>query len=185
MRVFLTALLGLLVMTGGCAGRQDAERSEDYGSRTIGAQFDDQVIENRARSNIEASDPAFADAHIVIVSFNGIVLLAGQVGSEELKKKAEDVVKDFRKVRRVHNELTVAGPSSLVARSNDAWLTAKIKAAMAVSSDVQAHRINVTTENGNVYLMGLMTRDEADRAVEVTSKVYGVQKIVKVFEYIN
>ena len=187
MKWLAVALLGMAISLAGCARimPRTIDQSEDYGSRTIGSQVDDELIESRARANIEAADPGFDDAHLVIVSFNGIVLLAGQVATAELQERAGAITRELRKVRRVHNEITVAGPTSLVARSNDAWLTTKIKSAMAISGDVDAHRINVTTENGVVYLMGLVTRDEADRAVDVARKAYGVQKIVKVFEYLN
>jgi osmotically-inducible protein OsmY len=91
----------------------------------------------------------------------------------------------MRNIKKVHNELEVAGPTSLIARANDNWLTTKIKSSMAVSSSTDANRIKVVTENGIVYLLGLLTREEADAAVQLTRKTYGVQKIVKVFEYIN
>jgi osmotically-inducible protein OsmY len=94
-------------------------------------------------------------------------------------------VHDLRGVRKVHNELQISGPTSMVSRSNDAWLVTKIKTAMFVNDETDALRIKVVTENGVVYLLGLLTRDEADKAVEVSRSVYGVQKIVKVFEYIN
>jgi osmotically-inducible protein OsmY len=102
-----------------------------------------------------------------------------------MRELAEKTVKNMRKVRTVHNELEVAGPTSMVARSNDSWLTTKIKSKMALSSAVDANRFKIVTENGVVYMMGLVTRDEASAAVDLTRQVYGVQKIVKVFEYLN
>ncbi|MDK1023311.1 MAG: BON domain-containing protein [Gammaproteobacteria bacterium] len=159
--------------------------SEDYGKRTAGALLDDQSIENRSHANIANAAPELRKAHIVVVSFNGVVLLAGQVASNELRNLAETTVKNIRKVRLVHNEITVSGPTSMVARSNDTWLTTKVKSRLIGSKNVRANRIKVVTENGVVYLMGLVTRDEADAAVRVARKTYGVQKIVKVFEYIN
>lgn len=159
--------------------------SENFGKRTAGTVMDDQLIESRAKVNIENSHEALKKAKIDVNSFNGIVLLTGQVESEDLKALASSSIQDLRKVRKVHNELRIAGPTSLIARTNDAWLTTKIKSLMAASKEVSANRIKVVTENGVVFLMGLLTTHEADAATRVARSAYGVQKIVKVFEYIN
>ena len=120
-----------------------------------------------------------------MTSFNGIMIITGQVASEELVNAASRAVEGMRNVKQLHNELEVAGPTSLLARTNDNWLTTKIKSSMMISSETDANRIKVVTENGVVYLMGLLTREEAEAAVRLTRKTFGVQKIVKVFEYIN
>jgi osmotically-inducible protein OsmY len=85
----------------------------------------------------------------------------------------------------VHNELEVAGPTATLVRTNDALLKSKIKLKMGVDSDTDGGRIKVVVENGVVYLMGLLTRDEAKAAVGLTQEVFGVQKIVQAFEYLN
>jgi osmotically-inducible protein OsmY len=156
---------------------------EDPGSRSPPKVWQDQMLEYDAAKEIKASDPGFESAHIVIVSFNGLVLLAGEVGTEELKAKAGEVVNTFKAVRSVHNELVVSGPISMVARSNDSWLTTKVKTKLLAHGAIDSSRINVTTENGVVYLMGYVTREQAGYAVDVTQTVDGVTKIVKVFEY--
>ena len=120
-----------------------------------------------------------------VTSFNGQVLLTGQVSSEEEKQAAGAAIKDLRKVRTVHNELEIAGPTSLVARTNDSWLTTKVKTALFTNEDTYAGRVKVVTENGVVYLMGLLSKAESEATVEKTRQVFGVQKIVKVFEYID
>lgn len=183
MLIFLVVCLGL----AGCSSimKSGSPISEDYGKRSAGTLLDDQSIENRSYANIANAAPELKKAHIVVVSFNGVVLLAGQVASNELRDLAETTVKNIRKVRLVHNEITVSGPTSMVARSNDTWLTTKVKSRLIVSKDVSANRIKVVTENSVVYLLGLVTRDQADNAVRVARQTYGVQKIVKVFEYIN
>jgi len=185
MKQILPSLALLMLMTiGGCSS-VTGPTSENYGKRTLGTVWDDQMIESRGKANIRAADPQLKKAHISITAFNGMVLLTGQVASEELKKTAHDAIADLRKVRTVHNELEVAGPTSMMARTNDSWLTTKVKTALLSSSDTEGSRVKVVTENGTVFLMGLITRSEAEAAVEKTRKVFGVQKIVKVFEYIN
>jgi len=177
---FVIALLLVAVpLVSGCAAL-----SNDPNTRTPGGVLDDQVIESMVKREIWNSDPAFDTANLVVVSFNGVVLLAGQVESDALRTKAEDIAKGLERVRRVHNEMEVAPATSMVARANDTYLTTRVKTRMMADSEVTAHKIKVVTENGVVYLLGLLDRREADRAVEVVQSVHGVQKIVKVFEYI-
>ncbi len=177
----LSALLLLLAFStaSGCAVFSDDPRV-----RSPGALIDDQLIESTVKRRIWTSDSAFDSAHLVAVSYNGVLLLAGQVETAELRRRAEEIARGHPDVRRVHNELQVSGPISMVARANDTWLTSKIKTRMLADAEVPARKIKVVTENGTVYLMGMLPREEADRAVEVVSSVYGVQKIVKVFEYL-
>ena len=145
--------------------------------------WDDQKLEYQVAQEIRASDPGFDSAHLVIVSRSGVVLLAGEVETEELKAKAGEVANTLTPVRNVHNELAVGGPISLVARSNDSWLTTKVKTKLVAHGAIESDRINVTTENGVVFLMGTVTRDQARYAIEVTQSVFGISNIVKVFEY--
>ena len=173
-RVSITILLAGLV--AGCAS--------DPGKRTTGVVIDDEGLEWTVKREIRNSDPGFKGSHIVVVSYNRVVLLAGQVATEALRNKAADVAQGLQSVRKVHNELTVGGPTSLVARSNDTWLTTKVKSRLLWADEAYGRKTKVLTENGVVYLMGLLTREQADIAVQVTSQVYGVQKIVKVFEYL-
>lgn len=180
---FPGALLPIILLLSGCSLFMPA--TEDYGKRTLGTVWDDQMTESRATNILRQSSPELKDAHVVVTSFDGIVLLTGQVPSEAAKKLAAEKVGGMRKVKLVHNELAVAGPTSMVARSNDSWLTAKVKTDMLADKNVSGNRIKVITENGVVYLMGLLTHHEADAAVEVARQVYGVQKIVTAFEYID
>ena len=147
--------------------------------------FDDTRNESLAKKRIEAANPAFKDANFSVTSFNGIVLITGQVASADMIPAATAEVEPLRNVRKVHNELTVAGTTSIISRPNDSWLTTKTKSALSASDEADATRIKVVTENGVVYMMGLLTRSEADAAVDIARQIQGVQKIVKVFEYIN
>ncbi len=185
------ALIIVLVLTGllqGCASIISATTSEPIEEkpdhRTTGAYLDDEIIETKALVNIDKAHPDLAQSHVIVTSYNGIVLLAGQVPSSELRQLAADTVAKIGNVRRVHNELTVSGNTSMVARSNDAWITTKVKTKMLASSEIEGSRIKVVTENGVVYLMGLVTREEANRAAEAARKTSGVQKVVRIFEYI-
>lgn len=183
----LVILLSLGVLQG-CSSLISATKSdpidETRDERSTGAYIDDEIIETKALVNIDKADPQLAQSHIIVVSYNGVVLLAGQVPSESLRQLAANTVATIVKVKRVHNELTLSGNTSMVARSNDAWITTKVKTKMLASGDVEGGRIKVVTENGVVYLMGLVTREEADQAAEIARRTSGVQKVVRIFEYI-
>lgn len=181
--------LSLLILTiQGCSSILSATTADPIESeedeRTTGSALDDEVIETIALVNIDKAHEELAQAHIVVVSFNGVVLLAGQVNTAEQRILAAQTVAKIGKVRSVHNEITVAGKTSMVARSNDSWITTKVKTKLLADDAVEGGRIKVVTENGVVYLMGLVTRDEATRAAEVARKTAGVQKVVRIFEYI-
>ncbi|MBT3624047.1 MAG: BON domain-containing protein [Gammaproteobacteria bacterium] len=152
---------------------------------SVSEAFDDSRNESLAKKRIKNVNPGLADANINVTSFDGIVLLTGQVSSADLIPIASAQVEPLRNVRKVHNELTVAGKTTLLSRTNDSWLTTKVKSALSAAESSDATRIKVVTENSVVYLMGLLTRAEADAAVDIARDIQGVQKIVKVFEYIN
>ncbi|WP_339339926.1 BON domain-containing protein [uncultured Oceanicoccus sp.] len=185
----LICLTLLIISIQGCSSflsAVTADPIEDKGDkRTTGSTLDDEMIEIKALVNIDKADEELAHAHIVAVSFNGVVLLAGQVNTAEQRLLAEQTVDKINKVRRIHNEITVSGATSMVARSNDSWITTKVKTKLLANSEVEGGRIKVVTENGVVYLMGLVTRDEATRAAEYARQTGGVQKVVRIFEYIE
>jgi osmotically-inducible protein OsmY len=165
---------------------RDDPINDNRGTRTIGSKIDDSLIETKAAVNIAKAHPDLDKAsHIVVASYNGVVLLAGQTPRSELKQTAEQAASAVQRVKRVHNEIQVIQPSSALARSNDSWLTTKIKAQMLSDSSVPGSRIKVITENGIVYMLGLVTRAEGSRATGVVQGVSGVQRIVKLFEYID
>jgi osmotically-inducible protein OsmY len=186
------SLLALTLCLGvsGCSSVINASREapidDDRGTRTLGSKIDDSLIETKVAVNIAKASPDLDNnSHIVVTSFNGIVLLAGQTPRADLKQLAEQTASQVQKVKKVNNELQVIAPSSFLARSNDSWLTSKIKTEMLTDSSIPGSRIKVVTENGIVYMLGLLTQAEATRATNLVQGVGGVQKIVKLFEYID
>jgi osmotically-inducible protein OsmY len=113
------------------------------------------------------------------------VLLTGEVRDEQMKAAVEREVAAIEGVQSVVNELEVAGASSFTSRSNDTLITGKVKASFVDAKDVYANAIKVVTERGTVYLLGRVTQREGQMAGEVTRGVGGVQKVVKIFEYIS
>lgn len=151
--------------------------------RTSGAQVEDEGIELKAGARARA---ATADqGHIDVTSYNRLVLLTGEVPSEADRVAAEQAVRQVENVRAIDNELAVLGNSSLTSRSNDALLTTKVKATLVDAKDLQSNAFKVVTERGTVYLMGIVTEREADRAANLTAGISGVQKVVRVFEIVS
>ncbi|TIH09761.1 BON domain-containing protein [Pseudomonas leptonychotis] len=157
------------------------------GNRSVGNKIDDQFIapevsSNVARAHIDLTSPT---SHIVVTSYNGVVLLAGQTPRNDLKGMAEQAARKVNNVRKVHNELQVLPPTSLLVRSNDSLLTSRIKTQMLADSSVPGSRIKVITENGVVFMLGLVSQAEATHATNLVQSVSGVQKVVKLFQYSN
>jgi len=151
--------------------------------RTAGTQVEDQAIELKGSARMR--DIGGEQAHINVTSYNRIVLLSGEVPDAAVRTSAEQAVSRIEGVRSVVNELAVMGKTTLTARSNDAVLSARVKAGFIDAKDLQAQAIKVTTERGVVHLMGRVTEREAARAVEVARSVPGVQKVVRVFEILT
>ena len=158
--------------------------SEDPGERTLAQQMTDESIETKAKVNINASNAAYDQAHLNVISFNGFVLILGQVPTMELKKLATDVVRKLDAVRRIYNELEVGSETGARARAKDTWITTQIKSKLLASSDTPGRRVKVVTENSIVYLMGLVSEKEADRISLEAGKVSDAKRIVKLFEII-
>ena len=155
--------------------------SEDR--RTVGAMTEDQEIEFKARARITE---ALKDrAHISVTSYNRTVLLSGEAPTEEIKSQVEAIVADMSNVKAIENDIQIAAPSSLTSRANDSYITSKVKARMLDAQRFQANHVKVVTENNVVYLLGLVTRKEGEDAAEIARTTEGVQKVVKVFEYVT
>lgn len=153
--------------------------------RSAATILSDQDIELSIRQHV-IKDPMFHGSHINITSYNNIVLLTGEVPNRETGLAAGQLARDTPKVRQVHNELVIAPPSSIAARSNDSLITAGVKS-MLLAVDQPGFdptRVKVVTERKTVYLMGLVTAAEADAASEQARRVTGVAKVIRLFEII-
>lgn len=153
--------------------------------RTVAQLMEDNNIETKATVNIHAENEAYHDSHIIVVSYNGYVLIAGQVNDEILKAEATKVVRKVLGVRRIYNELEIGPPTSALRRTNDAWITGRIKSELLAHSEIDGTRIKVVTENGVVYLMGIVTQQEADLISDKAAGVSGVRRVVRLFEPVH
>src|SRR5690348_3188992 len=151
--------------------------------RSVGAQADDEAIELKMANNIGAG---YGDrVHVNVTSYNGIVLLTGEVPTPELKRSIEDIAKSTAKVRTVHDELAVGPVSSIGSRTNDSYITSKVKARFVEANKFAPNHVKVVTERQVVYLMGLVRHAEADAAAQIAATTSGVVRVVKLFEYID
>lgn len=151
--------------------------------RTSGTQLEDEGIELRSIGRINSN---LGDrVHVNVTSYNRQVLLTGEVPNAQDRQLVEQIVSRVENVRLVANELAVLGASSLTQRSSDSLITGKVKASMVDSKDLFANAFKVVTERGIVYLMGRVTRREADRATEIARSTGGVQKVVRLLEIIS
>ena len=172
----------LLVATGVAAGvGTGVAISKDR--RTSGTFVEDENIELKSSRRI--SEKFGRKVHVDVTSFNRHVLLTGETASATVKNEIEDIVRAVEGVRDVTNEITVGEIRSLAARSSDALTTSKVKARFVDEGKFQANHVKVVTEDGVVYLLGLVDREEAQNAVEIARSTSGVRKVVKVFEYLN
>ena len=191
----INALLVVLLTSSllyGCAaavvGGAATGATAVHDRRTVGTFIDDEGIELKARMAIFDDKALNSRIHINIISINGVVLLVGQAPTEADRHKVAEIVSTVPKVRLIHNEMTVAAPNSYMTRSSDALITAKVKAKLFTIKEhdhFDPTRVKVVTENGIVYLMGILTHNEADTVTDAARQVGGVQKIVKLFEYLD
>jgi osmotically-inducible protein OsmY len=179
--LLLSALLSgcpAVMVTGAGAGVMAAEDR-----RTLGTITEDQSIEFKTSNRV--SEKHKDRVHLNVTSFNRMVLLTGEVPSEEVKRDVERIARSVENVRGVTNELTVGIPTTLSNRANDTYVTSKVKARFVDGQRFNPLHVKVVTENGVVYLLGLVRQQEAKDAVDIARRTEGVNKVVTVFDYLN
>ena len=127
----------------------------------------------------------FADSRILVTSFNRVVLLVGQTPTASLRVLAEKIARDTPGVQRVYDEVSVGNPISLTQRTKDSWITGQVRSSMLAKKGLESGTIRIVTEDGVVYLMGIVTDQQSLLAVDVARRVDGVRKVVKIFQYIR
>lgn len=158
-----------------------------YDHRPIEDTIQDTKVANKIVDKIRAVPDLRNECHIEVTVFNRVVLLTGQTPKPEWRDQAEQIAKSVPDVDKVYNQLTIEGPTSSLTRTSDSWITTKIKGQMLGHEELKTNSssIKVVTENGVVYLMGVVTSQQADTAVDISRQVSGVQKVIKIFQYKN
>ena len=151
--------------------------------RTAGTMLDDERIEMNVLSEVARDQQLVADTHLNVTSYNGIVLLSGEAKSPALAERISAIAGRVIKVREVKNELRIGFLSDSASRNRDTMLTSRVKSRLVAAENVDGTAFKVVSEQGTVYLMGLVTPTEAEAAVNVVRRTEGVLRIVQVVEY--
>ena len=173
----LSACVPVIIGGAAATGAVAADR------RTSGIYVEDQNIEFKAEKKMLTN--LGENAHVNVTSYNRNVLLTGEVPDQAAKVKAESLLKEIENIRVVTNDLVVGPKTSIGSRSQDTFITSKIKSKFVTENQFPANYVKIVTENSVVYLIGLVNKTEADAATEIARNTDGVTKVVKVFEYIN
>ena len=187
--LLLPSLLAIVPMLEGCtmtATKAMAAASASFAAdrRTVGTIVEDESIEWKLRATLHDAGLTGGDSNVNVTSYNRVVLLTGQTPDEEKKARAGDHALRVAEVRAVHNELTVGPPVPLGVRTSDSAITARVKLALAKSGAPRAGtNVKVVTENGVVFLMGLLPREVGATVTKTAQTIGGVRQIVRLFEY--
>ena len=176
---FLISGCGIILVTTAAVSAIDVIRDR----REIGTVWDDNKMELSLRQSISKNEQ-IDNSNVSVTAFNGIALLTGEVPDQRAIDQILDLAKSHPDASQVINRIELAGKTNLNSRANDSWITGRVKSAMLTSGTIDATKIKVVTERANVYLMGLVSRSEAEAAVAITRSVPGVVRVIKVFEYL-
>ncbi|ANF57533.1 BON domain-containing protein [Halotalea alkalilenta] len=186
-RLPLLLIAAVLLATGCSTGSGGTSASATAAPATTRSAETARSDADLARSLYQqlSQTPGFAQAHINVDSFNGYVLLTGQVPNQEFRAQAEQQAQAAQGARAVHNALVVGANTSPWQRMQDTWITTRVVSSLRTASAIDSSRLHVITENGVVYMMGLIRPYEADNLVNIAGRVAGVRSVVKVFEFVQ
>lgn len=183
------SLLMLVATISGCTQVVHMMRDEpiepDPHDTTLGTDLDDWQMDTAIGVNIKKAHPGLEKAPIRVTVYNRVVLLTGEVDTQELRRLAGETAAKFHGVRQVHNELLITEDAGFLSRTNDSIIATKVNSKLLVSKEVDSGHIKVVVSNGQVYLMGKVDRVEGDRAAQIASETGGVIRVVKVYEYLD
>lgn len=181
-------VLGTVVLLQGCAAAVVAGTAGAVTAandrRTIGSQIDDNNIEIKASIALSEVERLEKFANVDAISVNGIVLLVGQASNQEMKNQAQQSIEGLSGIRKIHNQIRIGSNIGITTQTHDSWLTSKVKAQLLTAKDIPSNNIKVVTENAEVFLMGLVSESESNQAVNIARNVSGVERVIKVFEYL-
>ena len=174
----LTTLNGCAVVATGAAALGVSSVTDP---RTIGSQLDDQTIEMKANAKL-GNDEQVGEYRLRVVSYDQNVLLIGQVPNEAARQRAERVISDPNGIDHIFNQVRISSQAGLSTQTNDAWITSQVKLKLAANEKVDASDVKVVTENGEVFLLGIVGGDSANIAVDIARNVKGVTRVIKAFK---
>ncbi|MFQ1041655.1 division/outer membrane stress-associated lipid-binding lipoprotein [Gilliamella sp. CG16] len=189
-KIALTVILmsGSLMLQGcvaaviGAGATATAKVASD--PRTTGTQVDDTTLNSRMGMKLKENTSAFNGSRISTSAYDGNILLTGQANNEQ-SMKAENLAHEVEGVKKVFNQIRIGESVGAGTITNDAWITTKVKSQLVLNSATKARNIKVVTENGEVFLIGIVKPEEGKAAAVVASKVAGVKKVITLFTYLD
>lgn len=186
----LAFVIGAALLIQGCtvlgiAGAAAVATKVATDPRTVGTQIDDETLEEKVLSAIRKDEQIKKEARVNVVSYSNRILLIGQVPNESLKDVATNLARGVAEVKDVYNELRQGPTISVGQITKDSWITTQIKSKLVVNSGVKASDVKVITENGEVFLMGHLTQEQANTASDVARNISDVKKVIRVFDYLQ
>ncbi|MBU3824364.1 MAG: divisome-associated lipoprotein YraP [Candidatus Oceanisphaera merdipullorum] len=189
MRTHIIVLLSSALLLQGCVGVLFAGAGTGIASvtdrRAVSTQVSDQAIDIRATHRLSTNKQLWEQSRIVVITTNGKSLLVGQTPTQAASQQAEEIVKSVPGVTEVFNELRIMAPLDMTARSQDSWITSKVKSTLLAEKNIDGTKVKVVTENSEVFLIGLVTQREADISVQLARNISGVKRVITVFEFIQ
>ncbi|MEC5319941.1 division/outer membrane stress-associated lipid-binding lipoprotein [Brenneria populi subsp. brevivirga] len=184
------AVLSIALLLQGCVGAvvvgsAAVATKSATDPRTVGTQVDDGTLELRVTNAISKDEQLKKEARVVATAYQGKVLLTGQAPTTELSNRAKQIALGVEGAAEVYNEIRQGNPVSLGTASMDTWITTKVRSQILASDTVKSSNVKVTTENGEVFLLGLVTQREGASAAEIASKVSGVKHVTTAFTYLQ
>lgn len=184
--------IGILIITtlflSSCssfiASTASGPTQEDYSTRTLGTVVEDNTIKSKAKALLQQHE-TLRTANIEVHSFNRVILLTGQVPDAASKALASETVANIRHLKSLHNELEIAQNNSFSNNMHDSYLKTKVVTRFIATQGIDSDSVEKIVTNGKLYLMGLVTPQEAAAIVNAAKQVTGLKQIVKVFEYVE
>ncbi|CED78280.1 Uncharacterized protein YraP [Candidatus Hamiltonella defensa (Bemisia tabaci)] len=190
MKINLAAIVLSSVILQGCVGAvligaAAVATKSAVDPRTIGTQVDDSTLELRVINAINKDPKLKKEAKISVTAYQGKILLTGEAQSFELSERAKAIVAKVEGVSEIYNEIRQGHPVDLATTSSDIWITTKVRSQLLSILSMKSSKLKVVTENGEVFLLGLLTRKEGEAAAQIASKVSGVKHVTTVFTYVK
>lgn len=184
---FILITLLFLIFLPACTPMDAASTSIQaiYNRYSLQKNLNDQYISMMAARKIYTENDRYKNTNISVATFNNEVLITGEVANQKQRQEIEQIVRSIADIKKLYNLTIIASPSSTITRMSDSWITAKIKTQLLAMNDIEPGKIKVVTENGTVYLMGIVFPEQADTAIEIARTTEGVQNVVKIFSYLR
>ena len=151
--------------------------------RTIGTQVDDTTSASRISIALSSDNALKEQTNITVQVFNGTVLLVGQAPTQELLQQAQKLASSVQNIKKLHNQIRLGMPIPASIVAHDVWLASKIKTKLLADKRIDGLHIEIEVENGEVFLMGLVSEKESIIAIDITRNIKGVKQVIKAFEY--